>query len=110
MAAPCVGKKGSLVYFPLTGENHFLLSLCPLSLSQHAQFQHGSAGRRGWLVGLTSPPPHTTAARLRAAWGRVRTEVPQAAPKVDIKLQTGDSNPQRSPRENHGGLWSEELA
>lgn len=31
----------------------------------------------------------------------MRTEVPKAAPKVDIKLQTGDSNPQRSPRENH---------
>lgn len=40
----------------------------------------------------------------------MRTEVLKAAPKVDIKLQTGDSNPQRSPRENHGGLWSEELA
>lgn len=40
----------------------------------------------------------------------MRTEVLKAAPKVDIKLQTGDSNPQRSPRENHGGPWSEELA
>lgn len=68
MAAPCLGKKGSLVYFPLTGENHLLLSLCPLSLSQCAQFQHGSAGPRWWLACLTSPPPHTKAVRLKAAW------------------------------------------
>lgn len=102
MAAPCVGKKGSLVYFPLTGES--LPTVPPPTQPQPAR------SVPTWLCWPTRPPPHTTAARLRVAWGRVRTEVPQAAPKVDIKLQTGDSNPQRNPRENHGVLWSEELA